>query len=93
MSDETAKINILRDELYDAVRDSGTQERLFTQEDLLDLNIIPNGDVITLAKVIQALTNEKLFAVSKDKYEGVAWRWRTEDESKKYVCVSCCLMA
>ncbi|KAL2137272.1 hypothetical protein VTI74DRAFT_5003 [Chaetomium olivicolor] len=82
-ADNPAKIAILKDALYEEIRQHGSETRLFTQRELLDLNIIPNGDVGLLLKVVQALTDDKLL-VGITNHAGLAWRWRSREEAKKY---------
>lgn len=79
---DALKINVYRDLLYDAVVQHGSESRLFSQNDLLDLDVIPARDVLLLVKVIQALTSAKLL-VAITSATGLAWRWRSREEAKK----------
>ncbi|KAK0734732.1 RNA polymerase Rpc34 [Lasiosphaeria miniovina] len=78
-----AKIQILKDALYDEARQHGSADRLFTQKDLLDLNVIPSNDVVLLLRVVQSLTDDKLF-VGGTNHAGLAWRWRSREDAQKY---------
>ncbi|KAK3362470.1 RNA polymerase Rpc34 [Lasiosphaeria hispida] len=82
-ADDAAKIAILKDALYDKVRDHGSELRLFTQKDLMELGIIPAGNLLLLVRVVQALTDDKLF-VGVNSGAGIAWRWRSREDAKKY---------
>ena len=86
-SDDATKIEVLAESMYDAVRDAG--ERLWTQRNLEDLDIIPENNINTLQKVIQKLCNAWLFRPLRDGHLGLCWRWRSEEEAKKYVAAPC----
>lgn len=79
------KIQILKDALYEEIRQHGSEARLFTQKDLLDLDIIPNNDIVLLIQVIQGLCDDKLLVATETQHAGLAWRWRSREEAKKYV--------
>jgi DNA-directed RNA polymerase III subunit RPC6 len=83
IADDSAKLQILKDALYDEIRQHGSETRLFGQQDLLDLNIIPKNDVTLLVRVIQALTDDKLLVGTTNHHAGLAWRWRSREEAKK----------
>ncbi|KAI0383653.1 RNA polymerase Rpc34 [Hypomontagnella monticulosa] len=82
MDDETS---ILKTQLYAACEDacSDTPDRLFSQEDLMSLDVIPPKDVKKLLQIIQILTRERLFAPVHF-HSGLAWRIRPEAEAEKY---------
>jgi len=84
LADDSAKLLILKDALYEEIRQHGSETRLFTQKDLLDLNIIPNNNVLLLVRVVQALTDDKLLVGTTNHHAGLAWRWRSREEAKKY---------
>jgi DNA-directed RNA polymerase III subunit RPC6 len=81
MAEQTA---ILKMQLYAACEEActGDPDRLFTQEDLLALDVIPPKEIKQLAQIIQILTNERLFAPVQ-LHSGVAWRLRPEAEAAK----------
>jgi len=81
--DDSVKLQILKDALYDEIRQHGSETRLFTQKDLLDLNIIPNSNVLLLVRVVQGLTDDKLLVGTTNHHAGLAWRWRSREEAKK----------
>jgi len=83
-ADDSAKLQILKDALYEEIRQHGSETRLFTQKDLLDLNIIPNNNVMLLVKVVQGLCDDKLLVGTTNHHAGLAWRWRSREEAKKY---------
>ncbi|KAL7620887.1 34-kDa subunit of RNA polymerase III (C), partial [Parahypoxylon ruwenzoriense] len=76
---------ILKDQLHAACEDACSEEpnRLFSQEDLMALNVIPPKDVKKLLQIVQLLTNERLFAPV-NFHSGLAWRVRPEAEAAKY---------
>ncbi|KAH8681887.1 RNA polymerase Rpc34 [Xylariales sp. PMI_506] len=84
------KISILKDQLYAACQsqldgddEKAYNSKVFTQEDLQNLDVIPPKDLKTLAQVIHELTEEYLFIVVNTQY-GAAWRLRQESEALKY---------
>ncbi|KAI0509108.1 RNA polymerase Rpc34 subunit [Xylaria bambusicola] len=82
MDEDTAA---LKTQLYAACEEacSSDPDRLFTQEDLTALDIIPPKDLKKLLQLIQILTNERLFAPV-HLHSGLAWRLRPEAEAAKY---------
>jgi len=81
-SDEATKIEVLAESIYDVVRDFGG-ERLWTQHDLEELDIIPENNIIMLQKVIQKLCNAWLFRPLRDGTLGLCWKWRSEEDARK----------
>ncbi|KAK1776936.1 RNA polymerase Rpc34 [Copromyces sp. CBS 386.78] len=77
------KLQILKDALYEAARDHGSDQRLFSQRDLLDMHVIPQDNLVLLMQVIQILCDEKLF-VGNTTASGLSWRWRSREDAKKY---------
>lgn len=82
-ADDSAKLQILKDALYEEMRQHGSETRLFTQNDLLDLGIIPNNNVVLLVRAVQGLTDDKLLVGTTNHHAGLAWRWRSREEAKK----------
>ncbi|KAI1812114.1 RNA polymerase Rpc34 subunit [Poronia punctata] len=82
MDDQTS---LLKMQLYAACEEacSGDPDRLFTQEDLTALDVVPPKDLKKLLQLIQILTNERLFAPV-NLQSGLAWRLRPEAEAAKY---------
>ncbi|KAL2124988.1 hypothetical protein VTJ04DRAFT_1353 [Mycothermus thermophilus] len=83
-ADDAAKLKTLKDALYEEMRQHGSETRLFTQRDLLDLNVIPNNNVMLLVRVVQGLCDDKLLVGTTNHHAGLAWRWRSREEAKKY---------
>ncbi|KAK3951424.1 RNA polymerase Rpc34 [Pseudoneurospora amorphoporcata] len=77
------KLQVLKDALYEAARDHGSDQRLFSQRDLLDMHVIPQDNLVLLMQVIQILCDEKLF-VGNTTASGLSWRWRSREDAKKY---------
>ncbi|KAI1500232.1 DNA-directed RNA polymerase III subunit RPC6 [Biscogniauxia marginata] len=82
MDDDTSGLKTL---LYSTCEEAanGIPDKLFTQEDLMALDVIPPKDVKKLLKIIQLLTDERLFAPVYMP-SGLAWRLRPEAEAAKY---------
>lgn len=78
-----AKIQVLKDALYEEIRQHGSESRLFTQKDLLDLDIIPNSNITLLIQVVQGLCDDKLLVAASNQHVGLAWRWRSREEARK----------
>ncbi|KAK4200234.1 putative DNA-directed RNA polymerase III subunit [Triangularia verruculosa] len=81
---ELAKLTIIKDELYETMKEHGSEEREFSQADIKALNVIPNNDTATLLKVIQALTDEKLLVGFALPGGEIRWRWRGREDARKY---------
>ncbi|KAK4156163.1 hypothetical protein C8A00DRAFT_30976 [Chaetomidium leptoderma] len=84
LADDSVKRQILKDTLYDEIKQHGSETRLFSQKDLLDLNIIPNNNVLLLVRIVQGLCDDKLLVGTTNHHAGLAWRWRSREEAKKY---------
>ncbi|KAK1757811.1 DNA-directed RNA polymerase [Echria macrotheca] len=82
-ADKGDKVKLLKDMLYEAVCQHGSDSRLFTQKDLVDLGVVPANDPILLLSLIQGLTDDKLLVASTGP-TGICWRWRNREEAKKY---------
>ncbi|KNA95612.1 DNA-directed RNA polymerase III subunit RPC6 [Fusarium oxysporum f. sp. lycopersici 4287] len=78
----TAKLGVWKQALYDRCRESGTD--MFSQDDLLRLDVIPNRDLMLLARVVQSLTDDKLFITMREASGQVLWKWRDSEEAHKY---------
>jgi hypothetical protein len=83
-SDDPAKIEILAQALYEAVAETD-ENRLWTQNDLLELNIIPGGSVGILVTVIQKLSHDFLFKPLRDSSATLCWKLRSEADAKTQV--------
>lgn len=82
---EAGKLQLMKDMLYDRVTEISRPNDSFSQDDLLDLGVIPNGDKMLLLRVIQELNDSRLFVVMRDNSGGVCWKWRPREEASKYV--------
>ena len=78
----TAKLGVWKEALYDRCRESGTD--MFSQDDLMRLDVIPKGDLMLLARVVQSLTDDKLFITMREASGQVLWKWRDSQEAHKY---------
>jgi len=79
------KMEVWKDMLYDEMMASGSEQRLYSQKDLVALNVVPDGDLQLLMKIVQALTNDKLLRPVTDTRQGLlCWRWRSAEEAQKY---------
>ncbi|KAK0667313.1 putative DNA-directed RNA polymerase III subunit [Cercophora samala] len=81
---ELAKLAILKDELYETIKDHGSETRTFSQADLKDLGVIPGNNTMMLLNIIQMLTNEKLLVGLQLPGGEIGWRWRSREDAKKY---------
>ncbi|CAM1504400.1 Fc.00g019910.m01.CDS01 [Cosmosporella sp. VM-42] len=79
---ESAKLGVWKEALYERCRDSGTD--MFSQDDLLRLDVIPNRDLMLLARVVQSLSDDKLFITMREGSGAVLWKWRDAQEAHKY---------
>lgn len=82
--DDASKLSILKDTLYEEMQQHGSTERLYNQRDIIDLNIIPNDDIVLLLRVVQGLCDDYLLVSTNDGRSGLAWRWRSNEDAKKY---------
>lgn len=75
---------LLKTQLYAACEEacSDDPDRLFTQEDIMALEVIPPDEIKKLMQVVTILTNERLFAPV-HLHSGLAWRLRPEAEATK----------
>ncbi|KAF4974381.1 hypothetical protein FZEAL_8713 [Fusarium zealandicum] len=78
----TAKLSVWKEALYDRCRESGVD--MFSQDDLLRLDVIPNRDLMLLARVVQSLSDDKLFITMREASGQVLWKWRDAQEAHKY---------
>ncbi|SPO02502.1 related to RPC34 - DNA-directed RNA polymerase III, 34 KD subunit [Cephalotrichum gorgonifer] len=83
VDEEDSKVKIYKDALYDACRASGTDQRLFSQQELLDLGAVPAKDLNMLKTVLQQLNDERLL-ISCQGPNGLAFKWREQSEAEKY---------
>lgn len=58
---------------------------MFSQDDLMRLDVIPNRDLMLLARVVQSLTDDKLFITMREASGQVLWKWRDSQEAHKCV--------
>jgi DNA-directed RNA polymerase III subunit RPC6 len=83
------KLFVLKDQLYTACLDTleGDDEKayakIFTQEDLLALDVIPDSDAKLLGDVVAALGDEYLMITLTTLY-GAAWKLRSKRDADKY---------
>jgi DNA-directed RNA polymerase III subunit RPC6 len=83
--EDTPKVEILKDALYEEMTQHGSSERLYSQNDLISLNIIPKNDLSLLLKVVQGLCDDRLLIAASDNRVGISWRYRSREEARKYV--------
>ncbi|KAL7945231.1 RNA polymerase Rpc34 [Trichoderma barbatum] len=78
---DTAKLAVLKELLYERCREEGD---MFSQDDLLRMEVIPNRDLLLLARVVQSLSDDKLFITMREASGQVLWKWRDKQEAHKY---------
>ncbi|CAK7231068.1 34-kDa subunit of RNA polymerase III (C) [Sporothrix curviconia] len=83
-SEDPSKIELLKDALYQAAVDNGGEGRLWSQQDLIDFDIIPEGNLDLLMKVVQGLCSDFLFKTMNDGRIGLCWRYRPVEDAQKY---------
>ncbi|CAK7245153.1 MAG: 34-kDa subunit of RNA polymerase III (C) [Sporothrix thermara] len=83
-SEDLSKIELLKDALYQAAVDNGGEGRLWSQQDLIDFDIIPEGNLDLLMKVVQGLCSDFLFKTMNDGRIGLCWRYRPVEDAAKY---------
>jgi len=81
-SADEAKIESLKKQIYEQCLDE-EPETVFRQQDILDMNVIPNNDAALLLAVTQRLVDEKLFKMVRDGQLG--WIYRPLEDAQKYV--------
>ena len=80
---EAAKLSVWKQALYERCREAGPENGLFSQDDLLNLDVIPNKDTVLLLRVVQSLSNDKLFVTMREASGQVLWKWRDAQEAHK----------
>lgn len=80
---EAAKFAVWKELLYERCKESGPGNDLFSQDDLLRLDVIPNKDLLLLARVVQSLSDDKLFITMREASGQVLWKWRDAQEAHK----------
>ena len=80
---ESAKLDMWKEALYEKTRKSVGEGEAFSQQDLLALDVIPNKDLALLARVLQALSNEKLFITMRENTGQPVWKWKDPQEANK----------
>lgn len=78
-----AKLAVWKEALYEKVRETSREDDRFTQQDLMDLGVLPPGDQALLLRVIQELSNDKLFVTMRESTGEVSWKWRDVQEAHK----------
>ncbi|KAG5979733.1 hypothetical protein E4U55_004826 [Claviceps digitariae] len=81
---EAAKLAVWKDALYERCKAFGPGNDMFSQDDLLRLDVIPNKDLLLLARVVQSLSDDKLFITMREASGQVLWKWRDAQEAHKY---------
>ncbi|KID78824.1 uncharacterized protein G6M90_00g026210 [Metarhizium brunneum] len=79
-----AKLAVWKEALYERCKEAGPGNDLFSQDDLLRLDVIPNKDLLLLARVVQSLSDDKLFITMREASGQVLWKWRDAQEAHKY---------
>ncbi|KAG6263428.1 hypothetical protein E4U49_002253 [Claviceps purpurea] len=80
----TAKLSVWKEALYERCQEFGPDSHMFSQDDLLRLDVIPNKDLLLLARVVQSLSDDKLFITMREASGQVFWKWRDAQEAHKY---------
>jgi DNA-directed RNA polymerase III subunit RPC6 len=70
--------------LYDACLTHFEADRMFFQEDLLSLGVIPTNDLALLVQCAQSLVDQKLMRLLQTKTERLAWKIIPREDAEKY---------
>lgn len=82
-AEDPARIQELKEELYEACVNNGSVGRLYTQKDLFALGVIPEDNPMLLMRVVQGLTDDKLLVPVNDQRKGLSWKYRTRADAQK----------
>ncbi len=82
---DAAKLAVWKEALYEKCKEAAPENDMFSQDDLLRLDVIPNKDLLLLARVVQSLSDDKLFITMREASGQVLWKWRDAQEAHKYV--------
>ncbi|KAL8347487.1 hypothetical protein RB601_003092 [Gaeumannomyces tritici] len=85
MAEDPARIQELKEELYEACVNNGSIGRLYTQKDLFALDVVPEDSPMLLMRVVQGLTDDKLLVPVNDQRKGLCWKYRTREDAQKYI--------
>lgn len=80
---EAAKIAVWKQALYERCKEVAPENDYFSQDDLMKLDVIPNKDLLLLARVLQSLSDDKLFVTMREASGQVLWKWRDAQEAHK----------
>lgn len=80
---DDAKLAVWKEALYERCREAFPENDMFSQDDLLRLDVVPNRDIMLLAKVVQSLSNDKLLITMREASGQVLWKWRDAQEAHK----------
>lgn len=80
---EAAKLAVWKEALYERCQEVWPANDLFSQDDLLRLDVIPRRDLLLLARVVQSLSDDKLFITMREASGQVLWKWRDAQEAHK----------
>lgn len=80
---EAAKLRVWKGGLYERCKEAWPGDDLFSQDDLMRLDVIPNRDLLLLARVVQSLSDDKLFITMREASGQVLWKWRDAQEAHK----------
>ena len=79
------KVKVWSRVLYDKCQETWPETAMFTQADMLSLDVIPNRNINLLLEAIQVLSNAKLLISLKENSGQMSWKWREEEEAEKWV--------
>ncbi|KAF9886440.1 34-kDa subunit of RNA polymerase III (C) [Aspergillus nanangensis] len=75
--------NELASQIYDACVKDFPTDKLFYQQDLLGLGLVPKGDVSLLLRCTQLLVDQKLFRLLQGKNDRLAWKIISREDAEK----------
>ncbi|CAI7663726.1 unnamed protein product [Penicillium pancosmium] len=77
-----SRVAKLASKLYDACADTFDPDTLFYQPDLLDLDVVPKGDVALLLQCTQSLVDQKLFRLHQSQNR-IGWKVIAREDAEK----------
>ncbi|KAJ5605197.1 hypothetical protein N7510_010351 [Penicillium lagena] len=83
MTSAGSRVPELAAKLYDACLTHFEADRMFFQEDLLSLGVIPTNDLALLVQCAQSLVDQKLMRLLQTKTERLAWKIIPREDAEK----------
>lgn len=82
MAAAESRVAKLASKLYDACADNFDPDTLLYQPDLLDLEVVPKGDVTLLLQCTQSLVDQRLFRLHQGQNR-IGWKLIPREDAEK----------